>query len=133
MLRSALAILAGFTLWTLLWLSSNASLQAMLPDAFGPDNAPGNNGILLMILLLSIVFSLLAGYVAALIAQKKVSKTLWGLALLQLGVGIFVQLQYWDVMPLWYHFSFLALLVPGILIGGRLRLQQTFNASVVVA
>jgi hypothetical protein len=36
---------------------------------------------------------------------------------LQLGLGIFFQAQYWQLMPLWYHLPFLALLLPGNVYG----------------
>ena len=39
---------------------------------------------------------------------------------LNLSFGIFIQYQYWDKMPLWYHLPFLAMLVPGIILGGIL-------------
>jgi hypothetical protein len=45
---------------------------------------------------------------------------LW-LGLILLGVGMFVQAQYWYLMPLWYHLAFLLLLVPACMIGSRLR------------
>ena len=38
-----------------------------------------------------------------------------------LAVGIGVQAGSWNLMPVWYHLTFLALLVPGALIGAKLR------------
>ena len=34
------------------------------------------------------------------------------LTVLQLGIGIFAEVSYWELMPVWYHLVFLALLVP---------------------
>lgn len=124
MLRSILAVLAGFLTWTVLWLTSNAAIAAALPDAFRADGSTDSAGILLVILLLSVVFSLIAGYVAAIVARRAIMKHALALGLLQLAVGLFVQIQYWNLMPLWYHLSFLALLLPGILVGARLRLAR---------
>jgi hypothetical protein len=42
------------------------------------------------------------------------------LAAVLLLVGIFVEIQYWNVMPVWYHLIFLAVLVPATLWGGRI-------------
>ncbi|MFK5956528.1 MAG: hypothetical protein QM477_08805 [Planctomycetota bacterium] len=36
-----------------------------------------------------------------------------------LGSGILAQASYWSVMPLWYHVSFLAALLPVCMIGAR--------------
>ena len=44
-----------------------------------------------------------------------------GLALL--AVGIAVQAGYWDVLPIWYHLIFLALLLPMAALGGRLAVR----------
>ena len=48
-------------------------------------------------------------------------KHVWVLALIQLGIGIFVQSGVWDQMPLWYHLPFLALLLPANVYGAWLR------------
>lgn len=119
--RTIGAVLAGFVLWTVLWLGSNAALTAAMPDVIHQDGRVDSAGVLLLLLVLSVVFSVASGYVAALIARAKAGGAALGLGLLLLAVGLFVQVQYWDVMPLWYHVSFLALLVPGAMIGGRLR------------
>jgi hypothetical protein len=38
------------------------------------------------------------------------------------GVGAFVQSRVWKLMPLWYHLSFLLLLVPVTLAGAWIHL-----------
>ena len=131
MIRSILSVLAGFALWTVLSLASNAALAAAVPGAFREDGSTDSVGMLLLILVLSVVFSVIAGYVTALLAREKTKQHALALGLALLAVGIFVQIQYWDVMPVWYHLSFLALLVPGVLLGART--QRSRNAQVSVA
>ena len=63
MVRSILSVLSGFVLWTVLWLSSNAALTAALPDAFREDGSTNSTGILVLLLVLSVVYSVIAGYV----------------------------------------------------------------------
>ncbi|MEM7344002.1 MAG: hypothetical protein AAF485_07150 [Chloroflexota bacterium] len=121
MLRIILSVLAGFFLWTILWLTSNAALAALMPNSFREDGSTSNVGLLITILILSIIFSIVAGYVAAKIAQTGKWTAAWALGILQLVVGVFVQLQFWNVLPLWYHLIFLALLLPGILLGAKLK------------
>ena len=129
MIRSILSILAGFVLWTVLWLGSNAALAAMMPDAFREDGSTGSTGLLLLLLADSVLFSVVAGYVLAMIVRRSEIKHAAILGVIQLAVGIFVQSQYWDVMPLWYHLSFLALLAPGILVGAVLRGGKRANTT----
>ena len=131
MIRSILSVLAGFALWTVLWLASNAALAATVPGAFREDGSTDSVGMLLLLLVLSVVFSVIAGYVTALLAHEKTTQHTLALGLALLAVGIFVQIQYWDVMPVWYHLSFLALLVPGVLLGAQT--QRSRNAQLSVA
>ncbi len=130
MIRSILSVLAGFALWTVLSLASNAALAAAVPGAFREDGSTDSVGMLLLLLVLSVVFSVIAGYVTALLAHEKTTQHTLALGLALLAVGIFVQIQYWDVMPVWYHLSFLALLVPGVLLGARTQRSRYAQVSV---
>jgi hypothetical protein len=47
-----------------------------------------------------------------------------GLGALLLAVGIAVQREYWHILPLWFHLSFLGALVPGVLVGYRLGVTR---------
>ena len=125
MARNILSVLAGFVVWTVLWLASNAAIAAAVPSAFGEDGSTDNAAILVLFLVLSVVFSIVAGYLCARLARTKPMRLAWSLGVLLLAVGIFVQLQFWDLMPLWYHLIFLALLVPGTLLGAKMHLNRT--------
>ena len=130
MLRSILSVLAGFALWTVLWLASNAALAAAAPGAFREDGSTDSVGMLLLILVLSVVFSVIAGYVTALLARAKAKQHALALGLALLAVGIFAQVQFWDVMPVWYHLSFLALLIPGVLLGDKTQGGRNVQPSI---
>lgn len=130
MTRSILSVLAGFAGWTVLWLASNAALAAALPNAFREDGSTDSAGLLLLILVLSVVFSVVAGYVTARLARAKAKQHGLALGLALLAVGLVAQLQFWDVMPVWYHLSFLALLVPGALLGARAHRGPTMQPGV---
>jgi len=119
--RSILAVLAGNITWTILWLTSNAILAAMFPQAFRTDGATNHGGLLAALLILSVGFSIMAGYVTTAMARANKLKHSLALGLLQLAIGIFIQIQYWTVLPLWYHLSFLSLLIPATWLGGKLR------------
>ena len=121
MVRNVLSVLAGFVVWTALWLASNAAVAAAVPGAFAEDGSTDSAGILVLFLVFSVVFSVVAGYLCVQLARERPLRLAVILGGLLLAVGIFVQIQFWDVMPLWYHFFFLALLIPGVLVGARMR------------
>ena len=118
--RSIMAVMAGTTLWTILWLGSNAGL-AIFPGQIVADQYIGHGGVLTTLLAMSVGYSVLAGYATGTVARANLVGHGLALGVLQLAVGIFVQAQYWELIPLWYHLPFLALLLPGNVYGAWLR------------
>ncbi len=106
--------------------------MAVSPDWYGKhhtefDAAVTNNQpfsvsstILIIGLIRSVIFSLIAGFVAALIAREN-TKAPFALGVLLVAFGIFIQSIYWNYVPLWYHIPFLFLLIPMTILGGTLR------------
>jgi hypothetical protein len=124
MLRSIFAVLAGDIIWTILWLGTNAALAAAMPGAFQADGSIDSSGLLAVILVLSVLISIIAGYSTARLASAHEVSHALALGVVLLLIGVFVQSQYWEVLPLWYHLTFLALLIPAAWLGGKLRLGQ---------
>jgi hypothetical protein len=132
MLRIILGVVAGFAVWSILWVGSDFLLTIVSPGWWGKNltemEAAVNNrtafmidsAILVCSLLRSVVCSLLAGFIAASIARENSRSTLI-LGVLLLAFGIYVQSIFWHVAPLWYHFLFLFLLMPVTIIGGKMR------------
>jgi hypothetical protein len=121
MWTNILAVVVGFILWSVLWLGGNPVLARFFPGAVGADGAVRHSGFLLTLLVLSVVASLAAGYLAAAIAPASGNTPVWILGGLLLAVGIFFQSQSWALMPLWFHLPFLLLLVPMVIVGASLR------------
>jgi hypothetical protein len=48
------------------------------------------------------------------------------LAVLQLLLGIGFEASAWNLMPVWYHLVFLALIIPATVMGGRKRAARAF-------
>ena len=113
MLRSVMAVIVAPIVWGLVMFPGNLLLAALFP---GADASPTTD-YLLAALLGTVVYSLVAGAATARVAGTRplAHGVCGGLALL--GVGVFVELQYWDVLPLWYHLSFLLLLIPACVAG----------------
>jgi len=121
MLRRILSVLIGVVVWSALWLGANAGLAAATPDSFEEDGSTESKGILLALLACSVVFSLVSGCVTATVGKEKPVGNAFVLGVVLLAIGIPVQMGYWEVMPQWYHFSFLGLLLPASVIGGWRR------------
>jgi hypothetical protein len=121
MLNLVLSVIAGFVLWSVLWLGGGALVQKLFPGAVAANGATSHSGLLVSLLGLSILASLAAGYVSRFFLQDPAAAPQLYLGVILLAVGIFVQRQYWTLMPLWYHLAFLALIIPVVLYGARLH------------
>ena len=132
MLRVILGAVAGFIVWSILWVGLDAVLSLISPGWFGKTSADFraavaaqtpytlSSGVLIWLLIQSVICSLISGFVAALIAKENFKSPLL-LGVLLLLFGIFVQSMHWNYMPLWYHIPFLLLLIPMSVLGGKLR------------
>lgn len=132
MVRVILGVVAGFIVWSILWVGSdqvliNASKEwygahqfAMEKAVYNGEPFRADTTILLIRLVISIVASIMAGFIASFIALGNARATL-ALGVVLLIVGITVQAMLWNVQPFWFHVVFLILLVPMTILGGRLK------------
>jgi uncharacterized membrane protein YfhO len=132
MLRIILGVIAGFIAWSIIWLGSDQVLISSSPAWYGNHQyafqAAMNNQtpftpdstILLLHLLRAAIISIMAGFLAAVIARENRRSPLI-LGLLLLGFGVVVQVVAWNYAPLWYHVIFLAMLIPFTVLGGRIK------------
>lgn len=121
MWRSVVSIVVAYAVWSAMWLALGAGLRALRPGDFDDERMTESAGMLLTFLGGSIVISLVSGFIAARIARRRVLRSALILGVLLLGTGIGVQTSVWASMPLWYHLGFLALLIPGVLLGAAMR------------
>lgn len=115
--KSVAAVVAGFVAWSVLHLVNMYVIRTTWPDAIGEDGSVTE--ILPLALMLFITFdqSFVAGVVCRLVA--KTGKAPLALAVLLTTVGLVVQGMGWDLMPEWYHISFLVMLMPMTLLGAK--------------
>ena len=115
MMKAGLAVVLGFVLWSFLWVGGNQVFQRVWPALFKPlENEQPVVLVLVSLLVFSVACSLASGALAALIAPKSMT-SVWILGGILLIVGILVERSYWNLLPLWYHLSFLALLIPAVI------------------
>ncbi len=121
MLRIILGIVAGFIVWSILWVGFDALLRAVWTGYDESVKAMTfSSSMLIVPLVLSAVVSIISGFVAALIARENAKSPLI-LGILLVVVGVIVQLGVWDKIPLWYHLTFWILLIPMTILGGKLK------------
>ncbi len=120
MLRSILAVVAGFMLWTVLWLGMNSLLTIITPGSFNEDGSTDSQLLLMFILILSVVFSVVSCFTTEKIVTDGASWPVWAMGIALLVVGLGVQISFWSHFPLWYNILFLVLLIPAVLMGARL-------------
>lgn len=131
MLRIILGAVAGFIVWSILWVGSDAVFMAIFSSykeyMEGFNNALQtqqtfaiNSTILFLTLIKSFICSVISGFITAIIA-KEITKSTLILGILLLAFGIFIQSIYWNYLPLWYHILFLLMLIPMSILGGRLK------------
>jgi len=132
MLRIVLGAIAGFVLWSILWVGGDAILSAISPGWWGKTSLEFRAAVenktpysldsivLIMLLVKSVVISVISGFVTATIARENAKSTLL-LGILLVLFGIFIQSMYWNYMPLWYHLPFLLLLIPMAMLSGKLK------------
>ncbi|HLM60125.1 MAG TPA: hypothetical protein VK308_04925 [Pyrinomonadaceae bacterium] len=132
MLRIILGVIAGFIVWSIVWVGMDSLLAVLSPGWFGKNftefqNAVSHNepftppvSVSVYLIFQSILCSLIAGFTAAAIAKES-RKTTPVLGILLLLTGIFVEAAHWNYFPIWYHVLFLLFLIPATVLGGRLR------------
>lgn len=132
MVRIILAAIAGFFVWSTVWVGSEKILSAIWPAWYGAhqkafEAAIQTGGqftpdttILFMNIVRGAIVSAMCGFLAAVIAgENKRSPLLLGFLLLAFDLIIVV--LSWKHVPIWYGVIFTAMLLPMTIIGGRLK------------
>ncbi len=123
-MRNVLSVLAGMAVWTALTLSVNATLMALFPERFDEQGITTSAGLLILVLVLSVLYSVAAGFTTAKLARERGRAMVRVLAGIHLLLGIGVQASVWELMPVWFHLPFLAFVVPAHLAGGSLGTSE---------
>ena len=119
-MRAVVAVAVGYGAWTAIWLGGNALLFGDATEVIEAGTRYTAAVPLLGVIALSILCSLVAGVATAAIAKSRSRGALLVVAALLLVTGIGVQAGVWTLMPAWYHLTFLVLLIPMVLTGGKL-------------
>ena len=131
MVRIILGVIVGFIVWSIVWVGSEQTLGRFWPEfgthSLDAEKALTNNTALetspviaFANLIRSFLTSIIAGYLAALVAGEFKKSTMI-LGVILVAVGIAVEYMFWNLAPAWYHVLFVLFLLPMTILGGRLR------------
>jgi hypothetical protein len=129
MLRSILAVVAGFVVTAVLAISADAVLVRLVPDAFGPGGRTESIPILLVIQAYVAAAAIFGCWLAARLAPHSPMRHALVLGALGLAFNVAGSLAQWDITPAWYHALAWALVMPYAWLGGRLREIQIERAA----
>jgi hypothetical protein len=118
MTRLVIAIVAAPIVWGMLMAGGTMLIGMAYPEIAAEGPFP--TGYLVTLLAGSVIYSLVTGLACAAIAGSAPRRAGIGAGLALLAVGLGVQLSAWETAPVWYHLTFLALLVPATLVGAML-------------
>ena len=117
MKRGIVSVLAGLVAWFCIATAVNFALRVAWPDyAAAEKPMTFTLGMQVARLLTGAIASLCAGFVAAVVARESAT-AVRALAVMLLLLFIPVHYALWDSFPVWYHFVFLASLIPVTLLG----------------
>ena len=121
MIRAVAGVCAGLIVWFVVATVLNLLLRVSWPGyAESEMSFTFTLGMLLTRLVLGVLSSLCAGFVATWITKGyAIGATVLGIVL----IVVFIPIHYglWDKFPVWYHVIFLGSLLPLTLLGARLK------------
>lgn len=121
-LRSFLALLAGFATMALLVVLMTAILMRSFP-AWVKSPARPSAGYVAVNLVCSFLAAAAGGYVTAWMASQNPLRTILTLAIVVLVLGALSALQARGKQPAWYQIALLIISALGVVAGGLLRLK----------
>lgn len=123
-LKSFLALLAGFATMALLVALITGILIKRFPGWVGTPGRPGASYV-----TVNLIYSFFAaaggGYVTAWMGSQNPLRTVLTLAIVVLALGALSALQARGKQPAWYQIALIILSTFGVMAGGLLRLKLT--------
>ena len=116
-LRSLLAVVCGY-------FAMATVVMALFAVAFRIPGTTPTMGFMLLSLGYGFFAAGLGGYVAAVVARREAIKHAAALAGLCTALGVVSGVAEGGRAPLWYQIANIAVMVPGVLLGGYLRARQ---------
>jgi hypothetical protein len=128
MLRSVVAILAGFITTAMLAIGTDALLHSLSPGSFRTEGE-AHGWILWAALAYTVVFGIAGAYVTARLAPRRPVQHALILGSIALVLSIFGAIKLWATTPAWYHVLTMLLILPAAWCGGIIGKPQTRDGA----
>lgn len=135
MLRSILAIVAGFLVTAVLVVVTDAVMAMLVPSLY-PDMMAGGRPTptgLLINLAYGTLYAVIGGFVMALIARRNLMKHLYWLIGVLVVFGLLNGAMYAAIMPWWYSVGVVVLGIVGYWIGVKLYMRSRGEEAASIA
>lgn len=129
MLRSVLAIVAGFVVIGVLAMGTDALVRAAVPTAYDASGRMDGVPWLLATNAYVFVYAVFGCWLAGRLAPRRPLLHAIILGVLGLVFNVAGAVQQWDTAPAWYHVVSLALALPAAWLGGRLAGHRRADAA----
>jgi hypothetical protein len=123
MMRSVLAVVAGYVVVLIATMGLVAGIAAVSPSSFpqpGEMRAP-SVPIQVIILAAGFAFAVVGGFIAALVAPRSPALHALALGLLMTVLGVISMVMITNAEPRWFQIGLIMIPIPGTWLGGRLR------------
>jgi len=117
--RTTLAVVSGVFLWGVLWNIFTIGGMQLMPEELAIGQPVTHLGIQISFIIFSSFLSVAAGFTTARIAKDLATKSVRILAGVDFAIGLFFMVTGWELFPIWYHITVLALVIPLTLYGGK--------------
>jgi hypothetical protein len=124
MLRSILAVTAGFILAAVLDLGADFAARMVVPDSFDTFGNATDAGLLAVTLVYSSLSGILGAFVTARLAPSHPVRHALILGVVVQFVAIWATVQMWGTAPAWYHIIALIAVLPESWLGGVLGAER---------
>lgn len=130
--RIIFGAVAGFLVWSVLWVGTEKAMSTIWPDWYGVHQAAFEKAvteggdftpdttILVMNVIRGALLAMLCGWLAALIARENRRSPLT-LGILLAAFCVVIMSMSMSYIPLWYPIIFTIVLIPMAMVGGRLK------------
>ena len=120
MMRSVLAIVAGFLLIGILSFGADAALRASMPELVSPTGRVDSPAVLALTIAYVGLFAITGCYMTGMLAPSRPMRHAIILGVLGLAFNVAGSAAMWNTAPAWYHIVSLALVMPYAYIGGAI-------------
>ena len=124
MLRSVLAVVAGFFFIGFLAFGADALMRSALPGVYSPSGRVDSVPVLLLVMGYVFVFAVAGCYLTARLAPRRPMLHALTLGALGLAFNVVGTIMMWETAPVWFHAVSLLLVMPAAWLGGWLRETQ---------